>query len=664
MKVQFIGATHEVTGSCTLLEVNGRYYLVDCGMEQGEDIFQNVPLPVPANAIEAVFLTHAHIDHSGMLPKLCKDGFRGQIYATEATCNLCRIMLMDSAHIQESEAQWRTRKAERAGERAVEPVYDTNDAAAALRLLRPCQYNAAVQAAEGIIIRMTDIGHLLGSAAIEMWLTEGQQTRKIVFSGDVGNVNQPLLRDPQPVAETEYLVIESTYGDRLHPKERGDVVGELAACIQRALDRGGNLVIPAFAVGRTQEMLYAIREIKQRGLVTGHDHFPVYVDSPLAVEATGIFLQCDPTDFDDETRAILKQGVNPIWFDGLKLAVSSDESKLINTDPQPKVILSASGMCEAGRIRHHLKHNLWRKESVILFVGYQAEGSLGWKLENGAKSVKLFGEDIAVNAEIAMLHGTSGHADKEGLLNWLAGFREKPKMVFVNHGDDSSCKAFCATLKSMGYHADAPYSGTEYDLITGKLTTYTEGVKIDRAAAFKGTQRAKQIYEDMVAAAEALLAQRQAYEAAAWPHTAALPGAERLVRSLHALGVPLAVATGSDAASLAAKSAAHQSWFRLFRAVVTASDPAVRRGKPAPDVFQRAAALLGVPPADAGSVLVVEDAVNGVQAALAAGMRVLAVPDPHLLALNRPVFAQADQLLASLEEFDPAFWGLPDFPQC
>ena len=191
------------------------------------------------------------------------------------------------------------------------------------------------------------------------------------------------------------------------------------------------------------------------------------------MEATGIFLQCDPTDFDDETRAILKQGVNPIWFDGLKLAVSSDESKLINTDPQPKVILSASGMCEAGRIRHHLKHNLWRKESVILFVGYQAEGSLGWKLENGAKSVKLFGEDIAVNAEIAMLHGTSGHADKEGLLNWLAGFREKPKMVFVNHGDDSSCKAFCATLKSMGYHADAPYSGTEYDLITGKLTTYT-----------------------------------------------------------------------------------------------------------------------------------------------------------------------------------------------
>ena len=506
MKIQFIGATHEVTGSCTLLEVGGRYYLVDCGMEQGVDVFQNVPLPIPPGAIEAVFLTHAHIDHSGMLPKLCKDGFHGPIYATEASCSLCNIMLMDSAHIQESEAQWRSRKAERAGQSAVEPMYDTADAAAAIKLLRPCQYNAAILVAEGIVIRMTDIGHLLGSAAIEMWLTEDGQTRKIVFSGDVGNVNQPLLRDPQTVSETEYLVIESTYGDRLHPKERGDVVGELASCIQRALDRGGNLVIPAFAVGRTQEMLYAIREIKQRGLVKGHDRFPVYVDSPLAVEATGIFLQCDPGNFDEETRTVLDQGINPIWFDGLQLSVSSEESKLINADTQPKVILSASGMCEAGRIRHHLKHNLWRKESMILFVGYQAEGSLGRKLQNGAKSVKLFGEDIAVNAEIATLHGTSGHADKEGLLTWLGGFTEKPKMIFVNHGDDESCEAFRATLDAMGYYAEAPYSGTEYDLLTGRLVAYTEGVKIDRAAAYKGSIRAKQVYEDMVAAAEALLA--------------------------------------------------------------------------------------------------------------------------------------------------------------
>ncbi len=506
MKIQFIGATHEVTGSCTLLEVGGRYYLVDCGMEQGVDVFQNMPLPVPANAIEAVFLTHAHIDHSGMLPKLCKDGFSGAIYATEATCDLCNIMLRDSAHIQESEAQWRNRKAERAGEPPVEPTYTTNDALAAIKLLRPCRYQEPLQVAEGIVIRMTDIGHLLGSAAIELWLTENGETRKIVFSGDVGNINQPLLNDPKFIEETEYLVIESTYGDRYHEKVRGDAVAELAGCIQRAFDRGGNVVIPSFAVGRTQEMLYAIREIKQKGLVTGHDGFPVYVDSPLAVEATGIFLQSHESNFDPETLEVIRQGVNPIWSEGVTLSVSSDESKLINFDARPKVILSASGMCEAGRIRHHLKHNLWRKDSIVLFVGYQAEGSLGRRLQEGARNVKLFGEDIAVHAEIATLHGTSGHADKEGLLNWLGGFKEKPKMVFVNHGDDDSCEAFRKALESMGYYAEAPYSGTEYDLLTGKLTAYTEGVKIDRTAAFKGSQRARQVYGELLAAAEELLA--------------------------------------------------------------------------------------------------------------------------------------------------------------
>ncbi len=506
MKIQFIGATHEVTGSCTLLEVGGRYYMVDCGMEQGTDVFQNIPLPIPANAVEAVFLTHAHIDHSGMLPKLCKDGFSGPIYATEATCDLCNIMLRDSAHIQESEAQWRSRKAERAGEPLVEPTYTMNDALAAIKLLRPVRYQEMLRVAEGIDLRMTDIGHLLGSAAIELWLTENGETRKIVFSGDVGNTNQPLLNDPKTIEETDYLVIESTYGDRLHDRVRGDAVAELADCIQRAFDRGGNVVIPSFAVGRTQEMLYAIREIKQKGLVQGHKDFPVYVDSPLAVEATGIFLQSHESNFDPETLEVLRQGVNPIWSKGVTLSVTSEESKLINADLQPKVILSASGMCEAGRIRHHLKHNLWRKESIVLFVGYQAEHSLGRKLQEGAKNVKLFGEDIAVHAEIATLHGTSGHADRDGLMNWLTSFRKKPELVFVNHGDDDSCEAFRKTLETMGYRAEAPYSGTEYDLRTGRITAYTEGVKIDRAASFKGSQRARQVYGELLAAAEALLA--------------------------------------------------------------------------------------------------------------------------------------------------------------
>ena len=503
MKITFIGATHEVTGSCTLLEVCGKRYLVDCGMEQGIDVFENVPIPVAAGEIEAVFLTHAHIDHSGMLPKLYKDGFRGNIYTTRTTCNLCEIMLRDSAHIQESEAQWRNRKAERSGAPLIEPVYTTQDAIGAISRFRPCGYGEVIQVGEGVHVRFTDIGHLLGSACIELWLTEAGQTKKIVFSGDVGNLNQPIINDPKPVEETDYLVIESTYGNRLH-EGRGEPVENLAKVLQETLDRGGNLVIPSFAVGRTQEMLYAIRQIKHRGLLQGHDYFPVYVDSPMAVEATGIFLQCDQSCLDEETLAMVQAGINPIWFDGICLSSSADESKQINFDQRPKVILSASGMCEAGRIRHHLKHNLWGENNTILFVGYQAEGSLGRKLQNGAKAVKLFGEEIAVNAHIETLRGTSGHADQAGLLRWLEEFKEKPAQVFVNHGDDDSCTAFRDLLEQKGYKADAPYSGTEYDLLTGKMTVYTDSVPIRREK--KGSARASAVYGDLLAAAESLLA--------------------------------------------------------------------------------------------------------------------------------------------------------------
>ena len=488
-----------------MLEVCGKQYLIDCGMEQGHDVFENIPLPVAASAIEAVFLTHAHIDHSGMLPKLCRDGFRGLIYATESTCDLCNIMLQDSAHIQMSEAEWQNRKAQRANRDLIEPVYDMQDAMQAISQFRRCRYNEPLEVAEGIVLRFTDIGHLLGSACIELWLTEKGATKKIVFSGDVGNLNQPLIKDPQKVAETEYLVMESTYGDRLHEKP-GDAVQELADVLQRTLDRGGNVVIPSFAVGRTQEMLYAIREIKNRHLLTGHDKFPVYVDSPLAVEATGIYLQCDTEYLDEETTALIKQGINPIWFEGVTLSVTPDESRAINFDCRPKVILSASGMCEAGRIRHHLKHNLWDSRNTVLFVGYQAEGSLGRKLQEGTDSVRLFGEDIAVNAEIATLHGTSGHADQAGLLDWLQGFREKPRMVFINHGDDGSCNAFQRLLTDMGYQAYAPYSGTEFDLLSGRMTIYTDGKLISREQVQRGTARARAVYDDLVFAAEGLLA--------------------------------------------------------------------------------------------------------------------------------------------------------------
>ena len=510
MKIQFIGATHEVTGSCTLLEVCGKRYLVDCGMEQGIDVFENIPIPVAANSIEAVFLTHAHIDHSGMLPKLFKDGFRGRIYTTRETANLCNIMLRDSAHIQESEAQWRNRKAQRSGEPPVEPVYTLQDAEGAIRLFRPCRYGEQLRMDEGIVVRFTDVGHLLGSACIELWLTENGQTRKIVFSGDVGNTNQPIINDPKTVGEADFLVIESTYGNRLHERnlhtedKSADAVAALAGHLQRTFDRGGSVIIPSFAVGRTQEMLYAIREIKQKGLVSGHDGFPVYVDSPLAVEATGIFLQCDLSCLDQETMELVKQGINPIWSEGVTLSVTAEDSRAINEDRRPKVILSASGMCEAGRIRHHLKHGLWQSENTVLFVGYQAGGSLGRRLQNGAKSVKLFGEEISVRAEIATLRGTSGHADRDGLINWLQGFHKKPGMVFVNHGDDEACTAFQQLLDSLGYEAQAPYSGTEYDLLTGKMTVYTDARPISREQR-QSTARAKAVYGELVAAAEALL---------------------------------------------------------------------------------------------------------------------------------------------------------------
>ncbi len=505
MKIQFIGAAHEVTGSCTLLEVAGKYYLVDCGMEQGKDVFQNITLPVAANQIEAVFLTHAHIDHSGMLPKLYKDGFNGKIYAIDVTCDLCDIMLRDSAHIQESEAKWRSRKAERAGLDTCEPVYDMRDAIGAISLFRRCNYGEMIYPAEGIALRFTDIGHLLGSACIELWLTEGDVNKKIVFSGDVGNTNQRIICDPQTVEETDYLVIESTYGNRMHATDRSNVVLELAEYIQRALDRGGNVVIPSFAVGRTQEILYIIREIKQNALVKGHEHFPVYVDSPLAAEATSIFMQCNPVCFDQETLQLIKQGVNPIWFDDIRMSLTSEESKQINFNNEPKVIISASGMCEAGRIRHHLKHNLWRENNVILFVGYQAEGSLGRKLLNGEKSVTLFGEEITVNAEICSLHGTSGHADQGGLVSWIESYNAKPELIFVNHGDQDACEDFKNLLSEKGYRAEAPYSGTEYDLATGKMTIYTEGKIIDRVRTYKGNTRADIIYNELVSETEKLL---------------------------------------------------------------------------------------------------------------------------------------------------------------
>ncbi len=482
MKLTFLGATHEVTGSCYYLEAAGRRVVIDCGMEQGPNMYENQELPVAPGEVDFLLLTHAHIDHSGLIPLLYHNGFQGEIHTTAATGELCGIMLRDSAHIQEFEAEWRNRKAKRAGREAYIPLYTMADAEGALRLFRTHGYREMIDLCPGIRVRFIDVGHLLGSASIEVWATEGDVTKKIVFSGDIGNVNIPLIRDPSYIEEADYVLTESTYGDRNH-ESPGDVDYPhlLSEIIQKTFDRGGNVVIPAFAVGRTQELLYHIREIKAKRLVTGHGEFAVYVDSPMAVEATNVFCGNIRQCLDKDALALANQGISPISFEGLKLSVTTDDSKAINADLAPKVIISASGMCDAGRIRHHLKHNLWRPECSVVFVGFQAVGTLGRYLLGGAKSAKLFGEEIEIKAEILNLPGMSGHADQEGLLRWIRSFKNKPERVFVVHGDSEVVDLYTERLKSeLGLDAVAPYSGTQYDLLTNTCLYEAQPVPIEK----------------------------------------------------------------------------------------------------------------------------------------------------------------------------------------
>lgn len=502
MKLTFIGAAHEVTGSCHYLEVGNKHILIDCGMEQGVQTYENAELPIEEAMVDYVLLTHAHVDHSGMLPALYAKGFRGQILTTIATADLCSIMLRDCAHIQMQEAEWKNRKAKRhSGVEPHEPLYTMEDADGAIKKIVPCHYNQVIELCEGVKVRFTDVGHLLGSASIEVWATEGGVTKKIVFSGDVGNINQPLIKDPEKTEEADYVVVESTYGDRIHSETRPDYVAELSQILQETFDRGGNVVIPSFAVGRTQEMLYFLRQIKAERRIKRQPDFPVYVDSPLAVEATDIFQKNVADCFDKEAMELVYNGINPIRFPGLHLTITSDESKAINFDTTPKVIISASGMCEAGRIRHHLKHNLWRPECTVLFVGYQANGTLGRVLVEGADEVRLFGETIEVRADIRTLQGISGHADKNGLLDWIGGFKEKPEKVFVVHGESSVCDSFAACLENEhGIPAYAPYSGTCFNLITG------EAEYVAAPVAVKKVHAVSDVFTRLVAAGQRLVA--------------------------------------------------------------------------------------------------------------------------------------------------------------
>ena len=508
MKLTFLGADREVTGSCTQLEAAGHRFLIDCGMEQGRDVYENADLPYAPGTYEALLLTHAHIDHSGRIPYLYKNGYRGPIYTTDATRDLCAIMLEDSAHIQEQEAEWKNRKAMRSGAEMIEPDYTVEDAQNVMKQFVPCPYEAWQTLFDGptgkIEMRFTDVGHLLGSASVSLRIAEpGRTPEIIVFSGDIGNTHQPLIKDPSNPGHADYLVMESTYGDRSHgPKP--DYIGDLSAVLQSTFDKGGNVVIPSFAVGRTQELLYFIRQIKAEGCIKGHENFPVFVDSPLASKSTTIFRENFAECYDDEALALVQSGRNPLQFPGLHVSETKEESMAINGDPTPKVIISAAGMCDAGRIRHHLKHNLWRPECTVVFVGYQGEGTLGRTLLEGVKSVKLFGEEIAVHAQIVNFQGLSSHADRYHLLSWIQAIQApKPQHVFVVHGDREVAPFFAKTIQGLGFTAHAPQYTEVYDLIADKVTE--PGYLPERKARTTGGMRASAAYERLVAVGNMLM---------------------------------------------------------------------------------------------------------------------------------------------------------------
>ena len=448
MKVTFLGATKTVTGSNFLVEGAGKKFLVDCGMYQGaaEEEYENeAPFLFDVNEIDFVLLTHAHIDHSGRIPKLYNEGYRNQVIATKATCDLCSIMLPDSGHIQEMEVEWKNRKRNRKGEKPLPPLYTAEDAAKCLEIFRTVSYDEIVEVAPDIQVRFNDAGHMLGSAIIEVWITENGETKKTVFTGDLGNNDIPLLSPPTMISDADYLVMESTYGNRLHIRndEKAQIFLDV---VYETLEKGGTVVIPSFAVGRTQEILFELNQIKEK---RNDEEFakkyqklmsiPVYVDSPLAISATEVFRE-NMNLFNAETQKVISSGDNPLEFPGLKFTRTAEESKALNAKEESAIIISASGMCEVGRIKHHLKHHLWDPNSTILFVGYQAPGTLGSKLVNGEKKVKIFGEEIAVNARIEYIEGYSGHADQEWLMNFVYSFTTPPKHIFLVHGEPEAQK--------------------------------------------------------------------------------------------------------------------------------------------------------------------------------------------------------------------------------
>ncbi|MBP3759557.1 MAG: MBL fold metallo-hydrolase [Firmicutes bacterium] len=481
MKIKFCGATIGVTGSCHLLYTERHRVLLDCGQFQGNkemDALNYEPFPFDPTAVEAVVLSHAHIDHCGRIPLLVKRGFKGDIYCTDATADLLRVMLLDSAYIHEKDAEWQSKKNARTGKPPVEPLYTVDDAERSLKLVKPILYDQLVEINDEMKIVFNDAGHILGSAITEIWVTENEQTSKIVFSGDLGVNNRPILRDPKKIKKADYLIMESTYGNRLHP-ENSTSIDRLIHIIKDTVKRGGSVIIPAFAVGRTQELIYELNMF--------YEHHPeykellddlyVYIDSPMATTATEVFRK-NAQVFDEETKQLILSGDNPLDFKNLIFTRSTAESQALNMNREPKIIISASGMCEAGRIRHHLKHNLWDSRNSIVFVGYQAEGTLGRTLIEGAKEVKLFGETVMVAAEIHNLEGFSGHADQNGLLDWLGGFQKIPKQIFLVHGEEQSKIDFAKVAQErLGLSTTPIFANSEFELETGELIAQDQVIK-------------------------------------------------------------------------------------------------------------------------------------------------------------------------------------------
>lgn len=513
MKITFLGATKAVTGSNFLVEGAGKRFLVDCGLHQGkleEELMNDNPFDYDVKSIDFMLLTHAHIDHSGRIPKLYKDGYRSPVYATKATCDLCNIMLPDSGHIQETENEITNKKRRRAGKKElIEPLYTAKDATDCMEIFKPIEYDTIINITPEISVRFNDAGHMLGSSMIEIWVTENGKQQKIVFSGDIGNNDIPLLSSPTMIESADYLVMESTYGSRLHEKN-DQKASMFLDVVSETIDNGGTVVIPSFAVGRTQEILYEINKLKdqhkddkefQRKYETLMK-VPVYVDSPLAVSATQVFMK-NMDLFSPEIQEFIKRGDNPLEFPGLKFTQSVDDSKALNETSNSSIIISASGMCDVGRIKHHLKHNIWNPKSTILFVGYQAPGTLGRRIVDGAKTVKIFGEEFAVKARVEYIEGYSGHADQQGLLNYIYSFTTQlPKHIFLVHGEPESQEVLRGKIEeNTPIPVSIPDYGEEYvldeTLEVNKKFTNPAQKQLDRLELIDKMQSLEDELEDM-----------------------------------------------------------------------------------------------------------------------------------------------------------------------